>query len=788
MSFPDISVVDIFDAYSTTPSPDTLLAYDCVILANNNPFDNPTAMGNVLADYVDAGGGLVLTAPSFVSGYAVEGRLLDEGYMPFDIGSGPIGPLNLGNFNASHPVMKEVSSALGDALANTNIAPEAELIAEWNTDSTGRIPFIAIKDFVAGANIYFGNSGFWTGDIPIILHNVILSSIMRAVPWMHCNPTSGTIAPDDMEFIVITFDATGLESDDYYANMIITSNDPERPVVYVPSHLHVSGVPDIVISADSLDQGIVYPGFCSVDTLTVSNEGTDLLTVSNISSDNSDFTIDTTNFTLNPGETQDIVITFTPSSMGLITGNLLIESNDPDEAALTVFLKGECVEPPVISVQPGSLSDTLTSDQSSKKIIRIYNAGASDLIFNIATGEMLSGEINKSIAGKISLSSQSIEYLEVRKYEEDPRKGNPVVLGAGGPDSSGYNWIDSDEGSDCQFDWIDITSTGTQVTGLSDDNFVGPYPISFEFPFYDSVYTEFYIASNGFIGFGPTSGYSNFSNQPIPTSNTPNNIIAWCWDDLNQNGSVYYQDFGDRLVVQFVDYGEYGASGRINAEVTIYRSGKIIIQYLNSHDGFDLLSNTIGIENTSGNDGLQVAFNTDYIHDSLAVEFSIGPSWLSINPLTDTVSSGDSVMLAVNFDAAGLEVGDYYSDIIINNNDPLEPKLIVPAHLYVVGSGVEEKGIPKKFFISQNTPNPFNRQTVIKYGCPRRSHVCIQLFDVMGRVANTLIDKEVEAGYHEIKWDGNNKLGRKLPNAVYFYRMRVDKENFMEIKKMILLQ
>jgi hypothetical protein len=782
LSFPDISVVDVFDAYSATPSLATLLEYDCVISANNYPFDNPTALGNVLADYVDTEGGVILTVPSLASGYSIQGRLLDEGYMPFNIGSGPIGPLNLGSFNANHSIMTGVMAAVGDAITEISIATGAELIAQWDNG----FPFITTKGSnVAGINIYFGNTGYWTGDIPLILHNTAFWTF--AVSWLYCNITSGIIPTGDSAFVEITFDATDLSGGDYYANIIVSSNDPDEPEVIVPSHLHITGVPDIAVSADTLDYGIVFPGYSSSDTLIVSNEGTDPLTVNDISSDNSDYTVDTTNFILNPGETQDLVVTFTPSSAGIITGNLAIISDDPVDPTLAICLMGECIDPPVISIVPNSLSDTLNQAEISTHTLTIYNTGVMDLIFDISIGGALLSSLstNKKPYGNISLSSQ-FEYLEVEKGEVDPRKGNPVVLSAGGPDSFGYTWIDSDEGGGCQFDWADISSTGIQVTGLSDDNFVGPYPINFDFPFYDSVYTEFYISSNGFIGFGPTSDYFSLSDQPIPTRNSPNNIIAWCWDDLYPYGSVYYEDSGDKLTIQFVDYGEYGANGRINAELILHRSGQIIIQYLNTYNGFDIAGNAVGIENINGRDGLQVAFNTDYIHDSLAVKFTIGPKWLSVTPVSDTISSGDSLSVEVTFGATGMSVGDHSADIIISSNDPENPEISVLSHLHVLSAGIEEE-IPKVFFVKQNYPNPFSANTVIQFGCPEPANVRLLIYDVMGRVVTVLIDNKVEAGYHSVNWNGTTKSGRKIANAVYFYRLETDK-GFNQTKKMIHLR
>jgi hypothetical protein len=203
--------------------------------------------------------------------------------------------------------------------------------------------------------------------------------------------------------------------------------------------------------------------------------------------------------------------------------------------------------------------------------------------------------------------------------------------GSGGPDAFGYKWKDSDESGGPSFNYIDIASSGTPVTGLIDDNFVGPFPIGFTFNFYGADYTEFYVASNGFIGFGSTTGFHKFTNVQPPVTTSPNNMIAWLWDDLIPRGDseVYYQSFADKLVIQFIQFGNNNTGAeneRVNAEVVLYPNGKILIQYLNFTSNWPFNLCTVGLENSDGADGLTVVYNAPYLHDALAVQFSSGVS------------------------------------------------------------------------------------------------------------------------------------------------------------------
>ena len=90
-AYPDLNLVDYFDARLATPSLAELLTYDTVIVISNSSFADPVGVGDVLADYVDAGGTVIQTVPTFYdpggSGWGLQGRFVTDGYSPF-IGTG----------------------------------------------------------------------------------------------------------------------------------------------------------------------------------------------------------------------------------------------------------------------------------------------------------------------------------------------------------------------------------------------------------------------------------------------------------------------------------------------------------------------------------------------------------------------------------------------------------------------------------------------------------------------------------------------------------------------------
>jgi len=102
---------------------------------------------------------------------------------------------------------------------------------------------------------------------------------------------------------------------------------------------------------------------------------------------------------------------------------------------------------------------------------------------------------------------------------------------------------------------------------------------------------------------------------------------------------------------------------------------------------------TVGIENSDGSDALQVAFNTSYVHDSLAVQIAKKPEWLSASPASGTIMQDDKLNLQVAFNATSLDTGWYSKALQISSNDPVNPEMRIPAGLRVIPSDAPEMNL-----------------------------------------------------------------------------------------------
>jgi len=94
-----------------------------------------------------------------------------------------------------------------------------------------------------------------------------------------------------------------------------------------------------------------------------------------------------------------------------------------------------------------------------------------------------------------------------------------------------------------------------------------------------------------------------------------------------------------------------------------------------------------------------------------------------------------------------------------------------------------EIDVPKTFALNQNYPNPFNPGTVISYQLPVNSLVRLELFSITGEKVATIVNEELEAGYHNYNLSAS-ALG--LSSGVYIYRMIAGE--FVSTKKLMLIK
>ena len=88
--------------------------------------------------------------------------------------------------------------------------------------------------------------------------------------------------------------------------------------------------------------------------------------------------------------------------------------------------------------------------------------------------------------------------------------------------------------------------------------------------------------------------------------------------------------------------------------------------------------------------------------------------------------------------------------------------------------------------LGQNFPNPFNPETTIKYSLKEDTNVKIEIFNIKGQKVKILIDEPLNAGYHDVVWNGKDNTDKQVSSGVYFYKMVTNDYN--KVRRMVVIK
>jgi PKD repeat protein len=128
--------------------------------------------------------------------------------------------------------------------------------------------------------------------------------------------------------------------------------------------------------------------------------------------------------------------------------------------------------------------------------------------------------------------------------------------------------------------------------------------------------------------------------------------------------------------------------------------------------------------------------------------------------------------------------GDIIYDQSDNNNDGavVDADWVEGVDLNPTSIQSEDRAdIPDKNFWLETYPNPCNAATTIRYNLAKTEFVKIDIFDILGRLVETVVNESQLPGQHSILWQANNRV-----SGVYFFRIQT--ENYAESDKIVLLK
>ena len=265
-----------------------------------------------------------------------------------------------------------------------------------------------------------------------------------------------------------------------------------------------------------------------------------------------------------------------------------------------------------------------------------------DIIISVtASNNLVNGSV-RNIAGNFTSSNGFIYNFDIPLQVGLVQESDPL-----GPDSYGY-FIYGQEDSAYQwapdYDWIEINpdlgGDGDEIN-VSDQGDNGDdsdiINLPFTFTFYGIDYNQITVCSNGWISFGRTE-MTSFRNYNLPGTGGPSPMVAVFWDDLmTTNGAEihsYYDSQNDHFIVQWSDMRTFTDNDLQTFQIILYNSGaftstgddEMKLQYKvfnNTSEGEYPVGNeggpvihgqysTIGIEDQTGNIGLEYTYNNQY--------------------------------------------------------------------------------------------------------------------------------------------------------------------------------
>jgi ligand-binding sensor domain-containing protein len=93
---------------------------------------------------------------------------------------------------------------------------------------------------------------------------------------------------------------------------------------------------------------------------------------------------------------------------------------------------------------------------------------------------------------------------------------------------------------------------------------------------------------------------------------------------------------------------------------------------------------------------------------------------------------------------------------------------------------------PKMFEVYPAYPNPFNMSTTIKFQINTTQQIKIRIFDINGRLVNTILNSTLTPGNYKVNWTGKNAAGKNMASGIYF--AHISSSNLNSMLKLVLIK
>lgn len=300
-----------------------------------------------------------------------------------------------------------------------------------------------------------------------------------------------------------------------------------------------------------------------------------------------------------------------------------------------------------------------------------------------------------------------------------------------------------------------------------------------------------------------TDGRSIFSN---PQNATPGAYwhVTWMLYFAEKHGMDFWVDVWD----QFVDDRERAFLAATESALAD-RNSSLHSEHLLNHmwhmaSGPDYSPVEFGFEERLEYPNPTFRNNFNTVPDSLinGQLSSYAANYIDVRPSNITLGQ-PNITLESSAEGIGIGVIGYFRDgstkeqFFVDPNSTLQNiqttwswSELIDMSIAVVNTNRTQGGtysltlssvLPEEDLLANNYPNPFNPTTQIEFSINRDKHIRLEVYDQIGRKVSTLIDEQLNRGFHQVTFDGTG-----LASGVYFYRIITDQT--VTTNKMMLIK
>jgi len=469
----------------------------------------------------------------------------------------------------------------------------------------------------------------------------------------------GILMPGETASLDITMNTSTLPEGEVTRFVNIISNDPlnGQQIARVNLNIIEGGVADIIVSSNEIAFGDVFQGATVSRKLSMKNNGTAAVIITNVTLDNNSFSVyGDYPADLLPGLAVQFEIEIPTETVTNLTDVLRITDNEGTE--YTISLSGNVVDAPAIVTDLTPIVETLEHGETSSHPMNFENTGLANLEI-VATGT---------------------QWLTLKK-----------TLGPSSTPDYTYTYKLFNDGTNYQ--WLDIRKTGTQLPFIEGDYFDPmQYWRTVELPrpvtFYGIAYTTMYVAENGLISFDVQENVPFFTER-FPTETDYKTLLAPFWtfggiDTYNypkEEVGIFMQHDDNKIIVswEYLQDNFGGLADPVSAQVIFYNNGTMKFQY-KINGGFEAMSNftNIGMQNGDKSDVVTINAFSNQAHGS-GLAYIVTPAEKHI------VTPGTTLEATVEINTTNIYAGTYTDGLTIRTNVPNMESLFKPVELTVTG-------------------------------------------------------------------------------------------------------